>query len=172
MKRTIDEARFRDLVRLLDHLCGQHEELCGLVQGKIDAIKRADVDAMRLADVKERATAERIMEREGLRRSMMDGIGKELGLSSSHARALSLSQLAQRVAGTQRQLLERAGIALRDAVGRLARLNRVAGQVSVSILQHIESVFSAVTVQDDTGDYTGSGRVRTGTGNLLFDAVG
>ena len=173
MNYRVDPGHFRDLLRLLDELHQLHERLAELGQAKLEAIKRADRPAMQERHVEEQEVARRIQEREGLRRQMMDQVGESLGLPPRAARALPLSQLATRVAEPQRSALREAGVKLRAAVARVARINRVVGATTRGVLGHLERVLASVGEANTprTG-YRDDGTAVTGTSTTIFETLG
>ncbi len=144
MTRGVVPKRLRDLVKLLGSLQRLQGQLLILIQSKIDAMKRADIPAMRDLNDQEQTVVKQLQERDGFRRQLMDAIGEELGLPPRSARALSVSQLASRLPEPARtNLLDAAG-RLRGAVSQVAQANRVAGAVSREILNHLKWVFASV----------------------------
>ena len=173
MTKTIEAKRFRDFLRLLDALATMNEQLFTLVGSKIDAMKRADLHAMRECGEREREMVQRMQEREGLRRQLMDAIGEELGLSSRSARALSVSQLASRLTEPQRAALIDAADRVRKAVLKVTQVNRVAGVVSREILHHLKWIFASVRPRDEKpAGYAGDGVLVPNYGTPMFETVG
>ena len=116
MKSAVDIKRVGDLRTLLGELTELHDNLAALIQDKIDAMKRADLQAMDELDGKQRCVAERIQEREGLRRQLMDAIGKGVGLRSRAGRSWSASQLAARLPSAEARPFLASATALRERV--------------------------------------------------------
>jgi len=173
MRYSIEPARFRELLTLLSTLQRLHERLVGLGQAKLDAIRRADTDAMRKLNDGQRAVARRIGECEAARRRMMDVIGESMGLGFQAARAMPVSQLSARVSAPQRRLLVEAAAKLRDTVARVARVNRVISATSRGVLDHLGRVLTSVSPAcDGRSGYKGDGRTAPGCSVRIFDAVG
>ncbi|MHC4697736.1 MAG: flagellar protein FlgN [Planctomycetota bacterium] len=173
MNKSIESSRFHDLRELLARLEELHLELVSLIRAKTDAMKRNDLDAMRDLVAREQTLARTIHEREGLRGQLMDVIGGQMGWPRQTARALSLSQLAARVPDAQRDVLLSVGRSLREAVSRVARVNRIAGAVARQISNHLEWVFASVKPQQAApAGYSGSGGLVTRSETVLLDAVG
>lgn len=158
MTRGMVPKRLRDLVKLLGSLQRLQGQLLILIQSKIDAMKRADIPAMRDLNDQEQTVVKQLQERDGFRRQLMDAIGEELGLPSRSARALSVSQLASRLPEPARtNLLDAAG-RLHRAVSQVAQTNRVAGAVSREILNHLKWVFASVRpAEEKPVGYSGQG---------------
>jgi len=129
-----------------------------LIQSKNDAMKRADIPAMRDLNDQEQTVVKQLQERDGFRRQLMDAIGEELGLPPRSARALSVSQLASRLPEPARtNLLDAAG-KLRRAVSQVVQANCVAGAVSREILNHLKWVFASVRpAEEKPVGYSGQG---------------
>ena len=173
MKKPIETKRFRELLGLLSELQKLHENLFTTCQAKLEALKKADVKAMGELSGPEQDIARRIHQREGLRRQLMDAIGKSLGLPPRTARQLPLSQLASRADRPQAAALTEAAGKLREVVLRVAQLNRVIGAVSGGVLGHLGQVLASVGVagENATG-YRVDGKAVAGVPPQIFEAVG
>lgn len=172
MTATCDR-RLNDLVRLLDGLYGLHDELAGVIRGKIEAMKRADAEQMRLHGEREQSLVDAIREREGLRRQMMDQVAQDIGLPARSARTISLRQLAARTPRPHRDALERTGDKLRDCMARVAAANRVAGEIAKQVVGHLRWVFASVRPLDSRPmGYSQAGRLVSATETSLLDAMG
>lgn len=173
MTKTIEAKRLRDLLKLLDTLATMNEQLFTLIGSKIDAMKRADLHAMRDCGEQERDMVQRMQEREGMRRQLMDAIGEEWGLSSRSARALSVTQLASRLVDSQRTALCAAADRVRKAVFKVTQANRVAGVVSREILHHLKWIFASVRPRDEKpAGYAGDGVMVPSCNTPMFETVG
>ncbi|MGB2986517.1 MAG: flagellar protein FlgN [Phycisphaerae bacterium] len=173
MTKAIEPKRLQDLLRLFSSLRKLQEHLLALVQSKIDAMRRADIPAMRELDERERAIAKRLHQREGLRRQLMDAIGEEMGLPPQTARALTVSQLASRLPGPQRPGLLNAAEKLREAASKATQVNRVAGVISREILNHLKWVFASVKPADgEPVGYAGDGALVAPAETRIFETVG
>ena len=173
MSNTVDPKRVQDLVRLLQDMTAGYEQLAELVQGKIDAMKQADIETMRRAAAQERELAEKLNAKEGLRRQVVDAIGEQLGLAPRSARVMTMSQLGSKLARAQRSALAEVGLKLRDTVARVAKVNRVAGVIGRGIHGHLDADFQSITTTDEPPvGYSGDGGLVGSGDNRLFDAVG
>ena len=173
MKETIKPTLLRDLLSLLGDIETLHGELLGSINGKVEAMRKNDHAVMRELGKREHSLVATIHEREGLRRQLMDVIGKEAGWPARTARGLSTSQLASRLSEPQRSQLIDAGNRLRQVVSRVARTNRVAGQIAGRILNHLQWVFASVKPRGENPvGYTGSGGLMDTSTTLVFDTVG
>lgn len=168
-----EPKRLKDLIKLLHVLRGLQEELLTVVQGRIDAMKRADIAGLSTLGGRELAIVKRIQEREGLRRQLMDAIGDELGLPSGTARTMTISQLAARVSPDAHDALRKAADDLRDVAMRTAQSNRIAGVVAREILLHMKWVFAAVRPKDAPPvGYAGDGALVGRSDSRIFETVG
>lgn len=173
MSKTADPKRVQDLIRLLEDMTAGYEQLAEFVQGKIDAMRQADIETMRFSAGQERELAETLNAKEGLRRQVVDAIGEQLGLAPKTARVMTMSQLGARLARAQRSALTEVSLKLRDTMARVAKVNRVAGVIGRGILGHLDAVFQSITatVEPPVG-YAGDGGLVGFGDNRLFDAVG
>lgn len=171
--RVSEGARIRDLITLLTRLSDLYDELFALVDEKIAAMRRADLDAMRACGDKEQLLARTLHERQGLRIQLMEALGKELGLPPAVARAITVSQLATHIPAPQRKVLTDAADRLRATIAKVAQANRVAGVISRELVNHLRWVFAAVRPQDDRPvDYGDAGVLVSRPATYLFEAVG
>ncbi|MBU0718320.1 MAG: flagellar export chaperone FlgN [Planctomycetes bacterium] len=173
MNTATARNRVPDLLTLCRGLESLYDELLITIRGKLDAMKRSDVGQMRTFNERERNLAQRIREREGLRRQLMDVIGAQLGLPAATGRALSASQLAARLEpGQSAELREIAG-RLREKVTCVSSANRVAGVIARRITDHLQWVFAAVKpTGDKPAAYSGEGTITNLVQTTLFSAVG
>lgn len=173
MPSTSEPKRLKDLIRLLGGLQRMHEQLLKLVRDKIDAMRRADIAALRTLSQQEQSLAGRLQAREGLRRQLMDTIGKDMGLSASTARAMPVSQIASRVPEASRDRLLDVARGLRDVIAQVAQANRVAGAISREILGHLTWVFSSVRPAGEKAVvYSGRGGTVGPAETRIFETVG
>ncbi len=166
-------ARLGDLVTLLDQLREMYEEMLALIDQKIDAMRKADLDAMRVCQEAEQDLTRRVNEREGLRRQLMDAIGAELRLPPGAGRALSISQLTDKLGKSERAPTISAADRLKNTIAKVAQANRVAGVISGEIVHHLRWVFAAVQPREEKpAAYSGAGVVVPRPGARLFETVG
>jgi hypothetical protein len=173
MTREIETKRFRDLITVLGQLEQLHAELADLVRAKVDAMRRADIPALREHTESEQSLVNRIQQREGMRRQLMDVIGEGLGLPARSGRKLTVSQLVPRVPDRQREDILAAAEKLRAAVCGVAQANHLAGTIAGGLVDHLRRVFAAVKPQGARGTaYTGDGVAVTQGGDRIFEALG
>jgi len=169
----ISPARLPDLIRLLDLTRGQYDSLEEVVRRKLAAMRNADLVTMRQLMDEELTLAQRLHQREGSRKQLMDVIGKELGLSTSEARALPVSQLAARLSQPVRDELRRAADGLRDAVARVAQVNRVAAVATRELWNHLRWVLDSVRPRGDSPvGYSAGGLSVSVDGTRIFEVMG
>jgi FlgN protein len=179
MKRVIRQkpakggTRVRDLVRLLDQMASLYGQMFTFIDEKLAAMRRSDDVAMTSASGKEQLLADRLAEREGLRKQLMDAVGEEIGLASKSGRRLTVSQLANRLTGADKAALLASADRLRQQVAKVSQANRVAGVVAREVVNHLRWIFAAVRPGDEkpTG-YSKSGVVMSQSAGPMFDAVG
>jgi hypothetical protein len=144
MSRNVENRRCTELIRLLAGLRDLQQRLAATVEAKLAAMKCADLAKMSELSVQEQNLVRQIQEREGLRRQLLDAIGEQWGLPPRSARVMTVSQLAQRLDHPVRFELMAEAEALRSAVLRVARLNRIVGVASREVLDHMNWILSAV----------------------------
>lgn len=150
--RTIQE-----LVTLMSGLETMYGELTQLLEAKVEAMRRADVEGMSQLGAKEIALTQRMHERDTLRKQVLERIGKSIGLNNARSRTLTVSQLTTHLDEPQRATLMDAAKRLRTAVFRSARVNRLAGAVARDVLEHMRWVFASVRPKGQaSGDYSGA----------------
>ena len=165
--------RLKDLLRVLDGMCELHERLGEAVRAKLDAIGRADVDAMQEASDREQALCSRLSEREGLRKQLMDLVGVEIGLGERDGRSLTVTELCARLERDSRDELKRSADALRKTVADVAQANRACEVSTRALLHHLHWVFASVRPKGDPPiGYSGAGRAVSDIGTQLVDTVG
>lgn len=173
MRRTIEHKRLRDLLRVLDQLRQLHVELDDVVRAKINAMRQADMATLQTVTDSERTIVQRITEREGFRRQLMDAIGEQLGLPTNAARVMSVSQFTARIDRDQAARIVESADRLKEAVAALARTNRMAGVIAKELSNHLQWVWSAVRpVAAQRIGYTSGGAPAEATDARVFETLG
>jgi hypothetical protein len=172
--KTTTVGQTQELAQQLDRLESLHRRLLEIINRKIEAMRRSDIDEIRACLDPEAALVQQIAEQEGRRKRMVGQMGQQLGLSPSRARTVNLRRLADRLPPEQRPPLLHATDRLRTAVAKVAERNRVAGVIAREILRHFRHVFSAMTSGGGPGpeSYTHHGQRQTVAPKRLLDAVG
>ncbi|HOB75274.1 MAG TPA: flagellar export chaperone FlgN [Phycisphaerae bacterium] len=163
----------RDLVRLLADLAALHQELAGHAKEKLEAIRRADSDAITAITAREMPLVERLAEREGLRRQLTRRIAGALGVEPGQADGIRVGELASRLPQPQAGQLLAAAAGLRQKVEELKRLQRTTALITQEMLKHLNEVVAVMCGGRLPADsYTRGGqRVRPESAGV-FEAVG
>jgi hypothetical protein len=162
----------RDLVRLLQALMGMHAEVALHMRTKLEAIKRADTDAIQSITAREMLLAGRLQEREGLRKQLMDRLGECLGLEKGRGRKVRLAELAEMLPEPQRSQLLVSAAGLREKVSEIDRLRTRTTAITQEMLKHLRAILAVMTQGGASDVYSRSGRrERLGSANV-FEAVG
>jgi hypothetical protein len=165
--------RIRAMVSLLQELAAAHEELLQVVEGKIEALRRADAEGVKATSRQEDALVERINDRESLRRQLAENIVRGYGVAAAVARRLSAAQLAERIGGAEAELITTTADRLKGLMGQIDRRNQVARTIAQGVLGHLQHVFQAMTEADgEFAGYSPAGIVRAGRAQKILDAVG
>lgn len=173
MSTTLADKRITTLLDLLAELTAGHRELRAAVEGKIAAMRAGDPAAIRDAALVEQGIAQRLTERENLRRQLTVNIARGYGVGVEAARRMSAAQLAERIGGPDAERLREAAGGLKALVAEVARRNHVAELIAQNVLRHVKLAFAAMTAgaQTTTG-YSPGGETRMGANELILDAVG
>ena len=167
------EKRLDSLVRLLQTIHDLYADLGSVLDAKLSAMRSADMASVQELQVRQRKLSERIAERNGLRRQLLERTGEDLGLDKVAARGMSLRALAARVPEPHRGHLLIMADKLRETVERVEKMNLKIGFVSTVMLKHFEKVFEAMTAPAaDPGLYTSHGRQVSEAGGAMFQVVG
>ncbi|MEE9243807.1 MAG: flagellar protein FlgN [Mycobacterium sp.] len=166
-------TRLSAMLVLLNRLVDLHDELRTTLSDKLDSMRRAELDGLHTCIERERALTQRIREQEGLRKQLVEQLGRGFGMSPDVARGLSARELAQRLAEPDRIRLNHVADRLKDAVDGVRRMNDLVGRVSAQVMQHVDRLFQAITTTEEPGGgYTKRGRTMTSTPQELFQAIG
>jgi hypothetical protein len=173
MKKSNGKDRVDDLVHLLDGLTQLHDELLTVVHDKLDQMRAGSIEGMQTCAQREEALVACIAEQEGLRKQLLDVIGRGFGAAPQRARNWTASELADRLIEPQRGVLLEAARRLRTSIAEVARANRMAGLVAQEVLKHFRHIFTAVAGGSATqpAGYSPRGDVVSVINRALFDAV-
>jgi hypothetical protein len=170
---TSSSDRISELAVLLDRIAGTYRELSALAREKVTQMGAADILALRANADREKELVRKAQEQDGLRRQLMEIIGRGWGMGAQSARRMTASQLLQRVEASQRGEIERAVKNLRQSSGELSEAHRTAGLVASAVLTHLREVFAAISRLDDAPNvYAPNGRVSPGGARRIFEATG
>ncbi|MBI1827729.1 MAG: flagellar export chaperone FlgN [Planctomycetes bacterium] len=172
MTATIETKRISDLCRLFEQLRALYEELGGILQSRLAAMRRADVPAMEDCACQEQIVVRQLQERLGLRSQLMEAVGATIGLPKPAAKQLSMTQLFAYLNESQKSALRTVADALRSAMLAVSNLNRVAAAATREVLNHLRFVFAAVRPVGDGPCYSfAGGRMAVG-GAIAFETIG
>lgn len=172
MATTSVDRRVEQVIAMLGEMKALHDELCMVVKRKLDALRRADVDAIQSATAREDFLARRIHECDGMRKQVMELIATSMGVARSHAREMTVSELADRVGEPASSRLVVLAAALRDRIRETAEANRVAALITQEMLKHFRHVYDVMaTANQQPGVYTRSGSAAPRRAVSVFEAV-
>lgn len=168
------EKRVGQVVKVLGELKRLHDELAVVLKGKLEAMRKANTDALRSATTREEFLLQRIREQDGLRQQLMDLVGELVGWPPGEARTATVSRLAGHVAEPLRSQLLALAAALRERVQETAESNRVAAMISGEMLRHFRRVFQTMAQGNprQAGVYSRTGLADTRAATKVFEAVG
>lgn len=170
---TIQPKRFSSFIELIKQFKRLHQGLLDAMSAKIEAMKQGDFEQMRRLDEKQRELVKAVREREGIRRQLLDAIGRDEGKDSGQLRKLSLLQLASRLVEPQRLELLDAARELKLVMGAVARKNNVAKTVVGGVLENLRFVFESVKAgSSKESNYSGAGTAIASNAAGMLDAVG
>jgi len=166
------ERRVEQLETVLGELRRLHDELSLVVRNKLESIRKADTDAIRSATTREEFLIGRIREQDGMRKQLLELIGKALDVPAPRARVMTIREVAAHVTEPARSRLLALAAALRERVRETAEGNRVAAVVSHEMLRHFRQVYEVMArVDDSPAVYSRTGRAERRCGTNVFDAV-
>ena len=165
--------RLSELLVVLDRLIELHSELRSLIRDKIEHMRAGNAEQLQADTVREESLVKTIDEQEGLRRQLMDAIGRGYGLDPQGVRRMPVRELAERVDETWRsRLLDSAG-RLRAVVREVSDLNRIGTLIAQQVLGHLSCAFEAMSAPEEhPGTYSPHGQVVPGQARRLFEMTG
>lgn len=162
-----------ELIRHLDEVTKTQEALLVRINEKIDAVKRADLAAMRAATLAEQKLVDEIERHNEVRRPLMDRIGAAMGLGPAVGRTMTISQMIERLPADRAEALAGAGARLRGVMIRVAQANRVASEICRGVLGHLSEVFkSAMSSAGESAGYSNRGGAVASRESRIIEAVG
>lgn len=148
-KSRVGSARFqdrlRDLSELLMGFVRLHEELIEIIQRKLLAMRKSDLDAIQECVDREGELTRKISDREGLRKRLMALICCDLGIGEEESATMPLSQLANHVDHKSSLKLRVAGDRLSAILREIAKVNIVITLFGRRMLEHYRDVFAQIT---------------------------
>lgn len=163
-----------ELTSLIEELVGLQEELHGVIDEKLDAMRRCDTEAMMSAAQREGEIASKVSAMDDRRIQTVTELCTALDIPKpTNTKFLTLRLLGARLDETSRGHLMRLGDSLREWMLKVAEANRVVEMVCREMLNHFKNVFSAFTQDDESAQtYSRGGAVEAGMGVKVLDAVG
>ena len=162
------------LAELLEALAARQEALHGVIRGKLDAMRRTDVEAMIAASHREGELAGEVTLLDAQRRDVAAELCAEIGIHAlERGRPASLRRIAARLADTDRTRVVKLADRLREQMLKVAEANRVVELVSREMLAFFKAIFTAI-VKDDAVPrlYSACGDMGTPARARVLDAVG
>ena len=138
------QQHLRELVRSFDALRALHEQLFGILEAKIAAMRAANVAALQTANQEEHAVLQTLREKESQRSSLMQALARECGMTAKAVRKATISEIAPLIPSVERELLLNAASRLQAVVARTAQANRIAGTIARQVTSHMKFVFSGL----------------------------
>lgn len=167
----MNEQLVNQLAESLAGLRRLYEELVAVLGRKLDAMKRADSDALGSCGARERFLAGQIAEVEVGRKQLLGQLQGQLGFDAR--RGVTISQVAERLDEPARSQLLVLAEGLRHLVTEADRLNQVGALVTKELLVHFRRVYEAMRMpQAGDGLYGPHGGREAVGAERLIDAVG
>jgi hypothetical protein len=165
--------RVSQLAALLEDIHGLYDELHGVIQRKLEGMRRADAEAMSAASSRERFLTGRLRERDGLRKQLLEHIGSQLGLDPGAARCMTVSEVASHVGEPLAGRLSALAASIRPLMQRTAEANRVAALAGREVLGHFRRVYTTLAASGaEPGTYSRSGRAEALHSTRVFEVTG
>lgn len=162
-----------ELLTNMRQLVDRHERLAELIEAKIRSMRSCDTAGMNALAAEERALVRGIGELESRRRVLTDRIVRSYGISSARGRRLTVQQLSEKLSAEHRPGVLQAAERLRELTSRIARRNRLAGEIGRHMLKHMDRMLTAMTAARHSGcAYSPAGRAGGSAPQRLFETVG
>lgn len=162
-----------DLLTVMQRLESLHQELREALQQKLEHMRRADQTGIQACLDREQVLVRSIIEQEGLRKQIMEQVGRGYGLGAKTARTMPARRLAERVTEPSRSRLNELADRLKSVVQDVKRINGLVTRVSQEVLGHLTEVFTTLTGSaTPASGYSRAGRTVEGRPRELFETVG
>lgn len=163
-----------DLAAVIERLVDLQIDLHAVVREKLEAMRRADVQAMLAAAQREGETVSQASTLDEQRRSIVSKLSQALDLRAAVGdKDVTLRELAERLDAPARCRLDGLARRLREEMLKLAEANRVVELVCREMLAHFKAVFSAMVHGGDAAPiYSADGEVGPAAGARVLDAMG
>lgn len=162
------------LAALLEELTARQESLHRVIRGKLEAMRRADVEGMIAASHREGESTNEVALLDAQRREIAAELCVEIGIPAmERGRPASLRKIAARLREADRTRIVKLADLLRERMLQVAEANRVVELVSREMLAFFKAVFTAI-VKDDAAPrvYSACGEMGAAAGARVLDAVG
>ena len=168
-KPTTDHLA-RDLVRLLSELTGLYGELAMHMHDQLEAIRRADSGRIMSITARQMTLADRVAQRNGLRRQITRLLQQELALP---AEAMRVGDLAEHLPEPRRSQLITVAAGLKKQLSVMEDLRLTSTMVTQGMLKHLDEILSVMTAGAPGGDvYLRTGNRQASGPAHVFEAVG
>ena len=173
MTGQVDHRVVEELLEVLGEARRLHEELLAVLRRKLEAIRRAEMQAVHSCGAREALLVDRIRRNELRRRGLVERLGRQLAVPAGRARPVRLTELAEQLGEPMRSRLLVMAAGLRDLLGKIGDTNRVIGMVSEAMLEHFRQVYEAMRqAVPGSGLYSPAGRDTDDVRMNVLDAVG
>lgn len=162
------------LAASLEELAVRQESLHRVIRGKLEAMRRADVEGMIAASHREGELTNEVTLLDAQRRDVAAELCAEIGIPpAERGRPASLRRIAARLGDVDRPRIVKLADLLRERMLQVAEANRVVELVSREMLAFFKAVFTAI-VRDDGAPrvYSACGEMGAAAGARVLDAVG
>jgi hypothetical protein len=162
------------LAELLEKLTAKQESIRAVIRKKLEAMRRADVEAMIAASHREGELVNDVTGLEVERREISEKLGEVAGArGTARGRGLPLRVIAAQLDDADRARITRLADALRRRMLEVAEANRVVELVSREMLAFFKDIFTAI-VRDGAAPltYSAGGEIGAPVGARVLDAVG
>lgn len=162
------------LAALLEELASKQESLHRVIRGKLEAMRRADVEGMIAASHREGELTNEVTLLDAQRRDVAAEVCAEIGIPAvERNRPASLRRIAARLGEADRSRIVKLADLLRERMLQVAEANRVVELVSREMLAFFKAVFTAI-VRDDGAPrvYSACGEMGVAARARVLDAVG
>lgn len=171
--KTDDGRPLDDLLVVMERLERFHGELRDTLAAKLDRMRRADHAGLGTLADREKRILLSVHEQEGLRKQMMERVGRGYGIAAQTARIMPARQLAQRVGEPYRQRITAAADRLKAVAEEAGRANALITRVSQQVLDNLREAFAGIGgAGQPAGVYTSAGTMAADRPQKLFEMVG
>lgn len=166
------------LAELMDELRSLHDALYETLCGKLEAMRRSDVEGMLSSAHREGELATQISAADGRRAKVVADLCDALGLEmeprrKGNRRGIRLSEIVSRLTAQDAGPIHDRAAQLRASMLRVAQANRVVELVCREMLAHFRTLFGAMMDEcSETGTYRAGGAMEKKPGPRVLDAVG